>query len=110
MTVLCSKATNGQFFVRNFHRVFPTVEIPRKKYEVLIRLCRLVLFSSRCDPCLRLQQVNRHNDIYVCMVSFSHCVASPGKYVAIASTTVETSDPLAELAPAFELLGPVMER
>eukprot|EP00752_Nemacystus_decipiens_P006824 g6126.t1 len=56
------------------------------------------------------RQVNRHNDIYVCMVSFSHCVASPGKYVAIASTTVETSDPLAELAPAFELLGPVMER
>lgn len=56
------------------------------------------------------RQVNRHNDIYVCMVSFSHCVASPGKYVAIASTTVETSDPLAELAPAFELLGPVLER
>eukprot|EP00904_Undaria_pinnatifida_P004302 jgi/Undpi1/13873/HiC_scaffold_9.g03524.m1 len=56
------------------------------------------------------RQVGRHNDIYVCMVSFSHCVASPGKYVAIASTTVETSDPLAELAPAFELLGPVMER
>ena len=56
------------------------------------------------------QKVNRRNDIYVCMVSFSHCVASPGKYVAIASTTVETSDPLAELAPAFELLGPVMER
>ena len=54
--------------------------------------------------------MGRHNDIYVCMVSFSHCVASPGKYVAIASTTVETSDPLAELAPAFELLGPVMER
>ncbi|CAM9404012.1 unnamed protein product [Laminaria digitata] len=57
-----------------------------------------------------LRPVGRHNDIYVCMVSFSHCVASPGKYVAIASTTVETSDPLAELAPAFELLGPVMER
>lgn len=57
-----------------------------------------------------MPQVNRRNDIYVCMVSFSHCVASPGKYVAIASTTVETSDPLAELAPAFELLGPVMER
>lgn len=56
------------------------------------------------------QQVNRRNDIYVCMVSFSHCVASPGKYVAIASTTVETSDPLAELQPAFDLLGPVMER
>lgn len=44
------------------------------------------------------------------MVSFSHCVASPGKYVAIASTTVETNDPLSELKPAFDLLGPVMQR
>ena len=73
------------------------------------RSCR----KLKCPDVLALPlllQVNRRNDIYVCMVSFSHCVASPGKYVAIASTTVETSDPLAELAPAFELLGPVMER
>lgn len=54
--------------------------------------------------------MNRHNDIYVCMVSFSHQVASSGKYVAIASTTVETNDPLKELQPAFDLLGPIMQR
>ncbi|CAM9847134.1 unnamed protein product [Discosporangium mesarthrocarpum] len=56
------------------------------------------------------RQVGRDHDIYVCMVSFSHCVASPGKYVAIASTTVETDDPVAELKPAFDLLGSVLER
>jgi Rab GDP dissociation inhibitor len=46
----------------------------------------------------------------VCMVSFSHNVAAAGKYVAIASTTVETSDPISELAPAFEIIGSVLER
>lgn len=56
------------------------------------------------------RQANRQNDIYVCMVSFSHCVASAGKYVAIASTIVETDNPLAELKPAYDLLGPLMER
>lgn len=55
-------------------------------------------------------QAQRRNDIYVCMVSFSHQVASNGKYVAIASTTVETSNPFRELQPAFDLLGPIMQR
>jgi Rab GDP dissociation inhibitor len=54
--------------------------------------------------------VGRKEDIYVCMVSFSHAVAAQGKYVVIASTTVETSDPIAELAPALDLIGPVLER
>ncbi|CAM9355486.1 unnamed protein product, partial [Phaeothamnion confervicola] len=56
------------------------------------------------------RQVSRHNDIYVCMVSFSHAVAGAGKYIAIASTTVETSNPVAELAPALAVIGSVLER
>lgn len=55
-------------------------------------------------------QVRRRNDIYVCMVSFAHNVASSGKYIAIVSTTVETSNPIQELAPGFNLLGSIMER
>eukprot|EP01038_Epipyxis_sp_PR26KG_P004247 gene4247-6026_t len=55
-------------------------------------------------------QVKRTNDIYVCMVSFAHSVASPGKYVAIASTTVETSNPIQELASGIALLGKILER
>lgn len=55
-------------------------------------------------------QVKRRNDIYVCMVSFAHNVAAPGKYIAIASTTVETNNPIAELDAGFKLLGNILER
>jgi Rab GDP dissociation inhibitor len=55
-------------------------------------------------------QVKRKNDIYVCMVSFAHNVASAGKYIAIVSTTVETSNPVQELAAGFNLLGKILER
>ena len=41
-------------------------------------------------------------------VSFDHAVCAKGIYIAIASTTVETADPLAE--PAIDLLGDVLER
>lgn len=55
-------------------------------------------------------QVRRNNDIYVCMVSNAHMVAAPGKYIAIVSTTVETSRPLAEIEPGIALLGAIIER
>jgi Rab GDP dissociation inhibitor len=55
-------------------------------------------------------QVKRKNDVYVCMVSFAHNVASSGKYIAIVSTTVETSNPIQELAAGFNLLGKITER
>lgn len=55
-------------------------------------------------------QVKRKNDVYVCMVSFAHNVAAAGKYIAIVSTTVETSNPIAELASGFGLLGKIQER
>ena len=56
------------------------------------------------------KQVKRKNDIYVCMVSSTHQVASAGRYIAIASTTVETANPIAELAPGIALLGDILER
>ena len=49
-------------------------------------------------------------DIYVGCVSFAHNVASAGHYVAIVSTTVETSNPEAELKPGLDLLGPIDEK
>jgi Rab GDP dissociation inhibitor len=54
--------------------------------------------------------VKRKNDIYVCMVSFAHNVASAGKYIAIVSTTVETANPIQELTAGFNLLGKIIER
>lgn len=51
-----------------------------------------------------------HADIYVCMISYAHNVAAQGKYVAIVSTTVETSDPEKELKPAVDLLEPIEQK
>lgn len=55
-------------------------------------------------------QCGRSNDIYVCMVSFAHMVASRGFYVAIVSTTVESRNPLSEVEPGIALLGNILER
>ena len=55
-------------------------------------------------------QLNRKNDIYVVLISNSHQVTAPGKYVAICSTVVETATPMRELAPALGLLGTIMTR
>lgn len=55
-------------------------------------------------------QVKRTNDIYIVLVSNSHQVTAPGKYVAICSTTVETDQPLNELAPALKILGSIMTK
>ncbi len=49
-------------------------------------------------------------DIYVCLVSFTHNVASDNHYIAMVSTTVETSNPEAELAPGLKLLGSIEEK
>ncbi len=56
------------------------------------------------------KHVGRRNDIYVCMVSHAHSVASKGKFIAIVSTTVETRNPLAEVEPGIRLLGRIIER
>lgn len=55
-------------------------------------------------------KAGRKNDIYVCMVSYAHQVASKGKYIAIVSTTVETNNPLAEVEVGVQLIGPYIDR
>lgn len=55
-------------------------------------------------------QVNRKHDIYVSVVSYTHQIASKGFFLAIASTTVESSNPEAELQPAIDLLGPIEQK
>jgi len=55
-------------------------------------------------------QCGRKNDVYISCVSNAHNVCSPGKYIAICSTTMETKNPMAELAVAFETIGPCLER
>lgn len=66
--------------------------------------------STSCQIIIPQKQVNRQNDIYVTMVSSAHAVCAQGLRIAIISTTVETDNPEAELAPALTLLGPTIEK
>ncbi|XP_040214869.1 rab GDP dissociation inhibitor alpha-like [Rana temporaria] len=88
----------------------------KKVGQVIRVICILshpIRNTNECTSCqiiIPQMQVNRKSDIYVCMVSCSHCVASDGKYVAIISTTVETENPESEIQPALELLEPVDQK
>ena len=66
--------------------------------------------SLSCQIIVPQNQVNRKHDIYICCVSYAHKVASKGKYLAIVSTTVETSNPKEELEPGLKLLGIIDEK
>ena len=43
------------------------------------------------------------------MVSYAHQICANGIYVAMVSTTVETANPEAEIQPAIDLLGDIMD-
>lgn len=66
--------------------------------------------SASCQIILPANQVKRANDIYILSVSNAHNVTAAGKYLAICSTTVETSDPASELNAALAILGPIREK
>jgi len=66
--------------------------------------------SESCQVIIPQKQVGRKSDIYISCISSSHNVCSKGKYIAIISTTVETDNPEQELQPAFEIIGPVVEK
>ena len=48
-------------------------------------------------------------DIFIAVLNYTHCVVKKGYYLAIISTMVETKDPTAELKPAFDIIGDVLE-
>ncbi|KAH3768047.1 Rab GDP dissociation inhibitor alpha [Pelomyxa schiedti] len=56
------------------------------------------------------KEVGRQSDIYICVVSSVHHVCPRGRWIAIVSTSVETQQPVAELAPALALLNPIEEQ
>lgn len=56
------------------------------------------------------KQIGRRSDMYVFCCSYAHNVAANDKWVAFVSTTVESSNPEAELAPGLALLGPIDEK
>jgi Rab GDP dissociation inhibitor len=64
---------------------------------------------SSCQIIIPQNQVGRQSDIYISCVSSAHNVCAQGFYIAMVSTTVETSNPNDELKPGIDLLGPVKE-
>jgi Rab GDP dissociation inhibitor len=88
----------------------------KKTGQVIRAICILnhpIPETNNADSCqiiIPQKQVKRRSDIYIGCISFAHNVVPKGKYVAIVSTTVETSDPIKELKPAFDLLGPIAEQ
>lgn len=56
------------------------------------------------------KQVNRQNDIYISLVSYTHSVASNGWFIAMVSTTIETNNPEAEIKVALDLLAPIKQK
>ncbi|XP_031562435.1 rab GDP dissociation inhibitor alpha-like [Actinia tenebrosa] len=66
--------------------------------------------NQSCQLIIPQKQVNRNSDIYVCCVSYTNNVTPKGKYLAIVSTTVETSNPEQELEPGLKLLGKIDEK
>ncbi|KAF8690651.1 hypothetical protein HU200_041023 [Digitaria exilis] len=55
------------------------------------------------------KQLGRKSDMYVFCCSYSHNVASKGKFIAFVSAQAETDNPETELKPGVDLLGPVDE-
>jgi len=66
--------------------------------------------SESCQIIIPQKQVGRNSDIYISSISSSHNVCAKGKFIAIASTTVETENPENELEPAFGFIGPVLAK
>jgi len=66
--------------------------------------------SDSCQIIIPQKQVKRRSDIYISCISAAHNVVPKGKFVAIVSTTVETNEPVKELKPALDLLGPIAEQ
>uniref|UniRef100_A0A8C5MTG6 Rab GDP dissociation inhibitor n=1 Tax=Leptobrachium leishanense TaxID=445787 RepID=A0A8C5MTG6_9ANUR len=65
--------------------------------RVICILSHPIRNTNECTSCqiiIPQTQVNRKSDIYVCMVSCAHCVASDGKYVAIIMKVRHASDPI----------------
>lgn len=66
--------------------------------------------ASSCQIIIPQSQVNRNHDIYVFCVSSTHKTCATGKYLALVSTVVETSDPEKEVRIGLDLLGPIEQK
>jgi len=66
--------------------------------------------GDSCQIIIPQKQAKRNSDIYIGCISAAHNVCPKGKFIAICSTTVETADPVKELKPALDILGPIVDQ
>ena len=84
--------------------------------KVIRRICILahaIPNTKEVDSCqiiIPQKQVQRKNDIFIAVLNSTHSVCKKGYYLAIVSTMVETNNPEAELEPAMNIIGPVLEK
>lgn len=64
--------------------------------------CQIIIPAAQVSP-------SRKSDIYISVLSSLHKTTPEGKFLALVSTTVETSDPEEEVAAGVQLLGEVIE-
>jgi len=90
------------------------------KVRLASKVVRAIAFLSHPIPdtnnahsvqiILPQKQIGRRSDMYVFCSSYAHNVCANGKWLAFVSTTVETANPEAELAPGLALLGPIDDK
>uniref|UniRef100_A0A0N5BXM5 Rab GDP dissociation inhibitor n=1 Tax=Strongyloides papillosus TaxID=174720 RepID=A0A0N5BXM5_STREA len=66
--------------------------------------------AGSCQIIIPQRQVGRKSDIYISCVSNANQTAPKGWYIAMVSTTVETSNPEMEIQPGLQLLGVISEK
>ncbi|CAL8098746.1 unnamed protein product [Calicophoron daubneyi] len=85
----------------------------KKVGEVVRAICILnhpisgVENASSAQIIIPQSEAKRKHDIYISCVSHPHMVCPEGFYIVLVATTVETSDPRAELKVGLDLLGKI---
>jgi Rab GDP dissociation inhibitor len=63
--------------------------------------------AESCQIIIPQKETGRKFDIYISCVSYAHHVAPKGRWIALVSTHVETSNPQAELEAGLKILGKI---
>lgn len=88
----------------------------RKTGQVIRCICLLDHPVTNTKDALSTQiiipqkQLGRQSDIYVSLISYTHQVAAKGWFIGMVSTTIETENPEAEIAPGLALLAPITHK
>eukprot|EP01114_Cavostelium_apophysatum_P013746 TRINITY_DN339_c0_g1_i1.p1 TRINITY_DN339_c0_g1~~TRINITY_DN339_c0_g1_i1.p1 ORF type:complete len:443 (+),score=132.79 TRINITY_DN339_c0_g1_i1:96-1424(+) len=65
--------------------------------------------AESCQIIIPQKEANRKYDIYISVVSSAHHVAPKGRWIALVSSIVETSNPESELSAGLKVLGKIDE-